>query len=406
MSNLNIHRAGLVVAASIPLFILPARISEGQLSDPINLVGSETVIFLMSLTCWYCINFIQAQVGGWKGLCLSVLCCCVLSNVFYFTFNPIFKDFPFRTATNPIGIRILMLSSRGVLMSIILVPAAYFLKRDNEARRQRKENERLVMERIKIENQVLEAAVAERTDALHQALGSLQRSQEELEHQLYIQSRLVASITHDVRGPFNYLVVVSDKIRQLSQQARFDEIGPHSEQLHKQLETMFGFVKNLLDFARLPVQQKLGQFEKVNLGELISQKAKLFQGLIQTNNNKLSLETDPAINVLSNPNLLGIVLHNLIDNANKHTRSGEIRLTTKIVDAHVRVVIENTGNAASGAVIEWFNADVNSIGIERLEDSGISPGIGLILVKEIAKILNLKVEMETYGQGTRLSILF
>ncbi|WP_026629418.1 sensor histidine kinase [Dyadobacter alkalitolerans] len=402
----NLHKAGIIVAASIPVFILPARLSEGQWNDPVNLIGSEIVIFFMSLACWYCINYIQQKQGRWAGLALSLLCCCVLSNVFYFTFNPIFKDFPFRTAPNPIGVKILMLSSRGILMSVILIPAAYFLKRDAETRFQRKEIERLAIEKVKIENRLLEQAVMERTQALQQALISLEKSQEDLEHQLYIQSRLVASITHDIRGPFSFLIVVSREISRLADAKDYEPIHEYSTELHKSLETMMGFVENLLDFTKLPVHQKLAITEQVNLAQLVKDKADLFEGIIRTYGNGLDVNIDPSIHVSSNPNLLGIVLHNLIDNANKHTLNGIITITASVNGTEALVMLENTGNTVPDNIMQWLNSNAGSDGAYPPLGMAERLGIGLILVKEITSLLKIKLLMESVEQVTTVTLTF
>lgn len=402
----NLHKAGIIVAASIPVFILPARLSEGQWNDPVNLIGSEIVIFFMSLACWYCINYIQQKQGRWAGLLLSLLCCCVLSNVFYFTFNPIFKDFPFRTAPNPLGIKILMLCSRGILMSVILIPAAYFLKRDAETRFQRKEIERLAIEKVKIENRLLEQAVMERTQALQQALISLEKSQEDLEHQLYIQSRLVASITHDIRGPFGFLIVVSREISRLAYAKDYAPIHEYSTELHKSLETMMGFVENLLDFTKLPVHQKLAITEQVNLAQLVKDKADLFEGIIRTHGNELEIDVDPSIHVSSNPNLLGIVLHNLIDNANKHTLNGKITIAASVKGDEALVMLQNTGNTVPDNIMQWLNSNAGSDGAYPPLGMAERLGIGLILVKEITSLLKIRLLMESVEQVTTVTLTF
>lgn len=401
--NTHLHKAGLAVAASIPLFVLPARISEGQLNDPVNLIGSEIVIFLMSLTCWYSIHYIRRRVKSWKGIVLSVLCCCFWSNVFFFTFNPYFKDFPFRTSRS-FSMRVMMLSSRGVLMSIVLIPAAVYLKRDYEARFQRRENERLALERIKVENELLEEAVAERTHALHQTLHSLEESQQSLKHQLYVQSRLVASITHDIGAPFNYLLMVSRNICELLQRQDYDTAEAHSAELTKSLETMYGYVKNLLEFTKLPVEHKLSRLETIHLGQLVVQKSALFKGVINSQGNTLELELNAAAGIVSNPGLLGVVLHNLIDNANKHTRNGRIVIRSAMQHEQAHLSIENTGNLVPPAIVQWFNSKTEEPVLQR--DIAPLAGIGLILVKEISTMLGIAVCMRSDERSTAVELAF
>lgn len=401
-----LHIAGLLVAASIPIFVLPSRLSEGQWSDPVNLIGSEFVIFFMSLACWYAIIFIQSKVpvSFFLRLLLSVLVCCVLSNIFYFTFNPYFKDFPYRTPQNQLYMSILMLSSRGVLISIILIPAAYYLKKDREARSARKENERLLGKRAEIEKELLERTVDERTKALHQTLAFLQESQDELEHQFYIQSRLIASITHDVKTPFNFLVDASKEIAQISSEKGDENLQSLSVNLTESLESMNVFVRNLLEFTKLPLKAKVSRSEDVNLNKLIAEKVELFKGIVAANRNEFFVNLNQEYSVKSNYSLLGIILHNLIDNANNYTKSDRIDIVV-VEDVNSTLVrIGNPGTPLPASLVEWINSDRRSVDYAGKNEQ--TQGIGLVLIKELGAILDLKIQIRSDYTGTVADLVF
>jgi signal transduction histidine kinase len=404
----NVHRAGLLVAASIPLLILPARIAEGQWNNPVNLVGSEIVIFLMGLACWYAIILIQnTQKLPWIiKILLSVLACCIFSNVFFFLFNPYFQDFPFRTVENPLPIRILMLSSRGILMSMIIIPAAYYLKRDHEAKKARAENQRLLMEKFQIQNTLLEQTVSERTYALQEALSYLQKSQNELEHQFFIQSRLIASITHDIRGPFKFLIQVSEEVSKLAANKGDETLKLYSRDLSAALENMFEFVKNLLEYTKLPLKEKVSKSQTVNLDDLISEKYNLFKGIIQANNNELIVDVDKNITVKSNRNLLGIILHNLIDNANRYTRSGKIELSVQKEEQNTVLSLKNKGFVIQEHIVAYINADNNSDNYLEEQRKKQDMGIGLVLIKDVSNILDVRVSVQSDDDATIFKLTF
>ncbi|WP_228101751.1 sensor histidine kinase [Dyadobacter subterraneus] len=365
------------------------------------------MIFLMSLTCWHCIVAIQKNLNLalWQKIALSLLCCCALSNIFFFTFNPIFKDFPFRTATNPLFVRILMLSSRGVLMSIILIPGAYYVQKDLEARTAQKEKQKLAMQKVQIQNRLLENAVLERTRALHQSLVSVQNSQKELEHQLYIQSRLLASFNHDIKGPFKFAVTVSEKIAYLAA-AKEDSatIQRYADELSKSLKNMLVLIKNNLDFVKLPVKQHLETAENIILRDLIEDKASVFEGSILTNKNILVIKVDPTTIVQTNKNLLGIIVHNLIDNANKYTIEGSIKIHSTTTDDFTLLTISNPGIEISSQIVAWINMKTNTDNTITPSDLTEIQGIGLLLVKEIAGILNIGLHMYSDPEGIHVAL--
>ena len=291
-------------------------------------------------------------------------------------------------------------------MSVILIPAAYYLRKDQQVRHQRIENERLALEKVKVENVLLEQAVDERTRALRQALNSLEKTQQDLEYQIFIQSRLVASITHDISGPFRYLIVVAEKVGELLNKQNYETAEEYSMELRKSLQTMFGLVNNLLDFTKLPVQQKLSKIEEVNLAELVDQKAKIFSGFIKNNQNTLHIECDSSVTVASNANLLGIVVHNLIDNANKHTIGGAINVKTCINDGQAQIICENSGSPIPKGIVQWINDDTFLKSEHSQYPASTGNGIGLILVKEITALLGLKLLVESDKQLTKISVTF
>ena len=403
------NRAGIIVAGSIPLFILPARISEGQWKDPVNLIGSEIVIFLMSLACWHMIIYLQNRPGlkGWHKLALSLLCCCVLSNLFFFTFNPFFKDFPFRTAVNPLYVRILMLSSRGVLMSVILIPAAYYVHKDLEARRAQREHQKLALQKFQIENKLLESEVFERTKALHYALSSMQKTQAELERQIYIQARLLASFNHDIRAPFKFSVLIAGKIARLAElEGEQSPIFKYAKELDSTMKNTLTYVKNLLEFTKLPVRQILEKSENVNLRDLLNEKAQLFEGSINIKENTLIIHVDPLVQVESNYNLLGIVLHNLIDNANKYNSHGNIEITAGKKNSLTSLIITNKGETIPKQIVEWLNSDSAELTFEDPMNQSEIYGIGLLLVKEISSLLSIKLHLKSEIGITKVTLTF
>lgn len=292
-------------------------------------------------------------------------------------------------------------------MSLILLPGAYYVQKDLEARSARQQHQQLTLEKVQTKNRILENAVQERTRALHFALVSVERSQKALEHQLYIQSRLLASFNHDIKEPIKFSVIVSQKIAQLALvNVGQTPIQQYAKELSSSLENTFMLIKNHLEFTKLPIQQKIERDETVDLGALLEEKAQLFAGSIQTNKNSLSIDVDHQTTIYSNYNLLGIILHNLIDNANKYTLEGSIKISAATVDSYCQITITNEGISVAKHVTDWVNSQVDWTGADaHVHPDGVH-GIGLLLVKEIAAILNISLRMRSDATQTRVTLTF
>jgi len=63
----------------------------------------------------------------------------------------------------------------------------------------------------------------------------------------------------------------------------------------------------------------------------------------------------PGLIVRSNPELLSVVIHNLIDNASKYGRNGQIRIRTNTSGNMVHLIIADSGKGIDPEIREWFN---------------------------------------------------
>jgi signal transduction histidine kinase len=126
---------------------------------------------------------------------------------------------------------------------------------------------------------------------------------------------------------------------------------------------------------------------------LIREKAGLFEQILESGGNILRLSLSENLVVSSNANLLGVILHNLLDNATKNTWGGEIEVSSAILGDRLCLYIQNP---VTSTLTE---------GISRLDRQsqpkqyaanfgGDDYGLGLILVRDISALLNVEFLIE------------
>lgn len=235
---------------------------------------------------------------------------------------------------------------------------------------------------VKKQNAQLERSVAERT-------ASLEDSQMELSRQLHIQARLMAAITHDVRAPLKSILITAGNIKELNTQRRYDlssRIGDAIEQTTSQLLI---FIENLLQYARTTVYDEKIKIEDFDLGELIESKVKLFENVARLYENRVLNQLPARLIVTSNPQLLSVIIHNLLDNALKYCYRGEIRIYGKMVEERMYIFIADNGPGLSEDILSWFNKKISH---ETPFNNSVSGGFGLTIVKEVAKLINVNIQ--------------
>lgn len=249
---------------------------------------------------------------------------------------------------------------------------------------------------IQRQNEDLERAVTERTSAL-------KASQTELNRQLNIQAHLIASITHDVRAPLKYVTQASRQIPKLNEMGQREMLNQVGNALEQSLVQMTNFLDNLLSYVRTTLYHNKVETSETDLSELIARKLELFEKVFLLYNNDVATDVPPGLTVRSNPELLSVVIHNLIDNASKYARNGQIRIFSNVTGCAVHLVIADSGKGIDQEIREWFN---NPDSAHSESYGNASPkGFGLVIVKEVARLINLSVFVDNHN-GCEFHLVF
>lgn len=249
-----------------------------------------------------------------------------------------------------------------------------------------------------IENIKLEETVATRTEKLNQMLIGLEASRKEMKQQIFLLSRLVASVSHDIQSPLRYIGLASQKIPELIEKNELIEaskVGTMISDVSAQMSTM---LKQTLDFIKIQMVGSTTRLENVDIHKLVQEKAALFAGKLEMNSNSFENQIPVGQTVVADYQLLSIIAHNLLDNAIKYTTNGRIWTSFQLVDGTTpELVIANSGGNMVEGMVTIFNARSTDQRLSELIKDGKIKGIGLLIVKEIAAVANISV---TVSQAT------
>jgi signal transduction histidine kinase len=252
----------------------------------------------------------------------------------------------------------------------------------------------LRLRNISKENARLEEIVAKRTERLNRALSDIEESKTEMSRQIHMLSRLLASITHDIQSPLNYIILTSGAIPAMVQRGDLDEVTEIGQVISNSSQRMSDLLRGLLDYIKLHVYGNSVQFEDVNLRVLVENKFEIFQNVIELNGNQFFNEIPEHLTVSSDYQMLAIMIHNLIDNATKFTSKGVIRVCSEMNEqGQVRLMIANTGEGISDELMEVINAAEPEVNDDAMRPFGRKTGLGLLIVKEIAELIHVKLSL-------------
>ncbi|MBO9613370.1 MAG: histidine kinase [Dyadobacter sp.] len=249
-------------------------------------------------------------------------------------------------------------------------------------------------------SRLLELQISERTSQLQGTLRDLESSQNELLDQMHLQSRLMASIAHDVRSPLGAAIIVAGEMQKMIERQQFDMVSLFGKNIEDALRMVKGSLEDLLAYVKIQVYKHEPKSETVALHELLEENMQLYGKNTKINSNTFRNLIPVDTFIETHQQLLKIVIHNLIDNANKYTDNGEIRAYTAYDDNRLQLIIEDTGRGISRELLAWFMED------KALPPSSPQTGIGLVMIKELAPSVTDRIEMERLDPGTRVTLTF
>ena len=250
--------------------------------------------------------------------------------------------------------------------------------------------------------QRLERGRDELEQRVAEATLELRGKKEEAETATLAKSRFLAAASHDLRQPMHALGMF---VARLAQLPRSDEAKALIVNLETSVQAMQDLLDALLDISRLDANSVRVHASPFPLSQLLNQ---LHSTLVDEALAKgLNFRVRPsALWVLSDAGLLYRILLNLVSNALRYTRNGDVLVACRLVGGgrSVRIEVWDTGVGIAPHHQEHIFKEFYQIGnAER--DRSLGLGLGLNIVQRTARLLEHPLALcSRVGQGTRFSV--
>ena len=225
----------------------------------------------------------------------------------------------------------------------------------------------------------------------------LQQAKEKAEKANLAKAEFLSTITHELRTP---LYAVTGLTHLLLEGNPTPEQKEHLNSLRFSGEYLLSLINNILDFNKLEAKKVTVENIPFNLKKRISDVLIALTKPAANQNNILefSFDTTIPIEVKGDPLKISQVLINLIGNAIKFTRNGQINIrvkkTKELDDKNIRLLfeIEDNGLGVSEDKLEniFENFSQESLQINRKFGG---TGLGLSIVKNLLQLMGSKIEL-------------
>ena len=256
-------------------------------------------------------------------------------------------------------------------------------------------------EQVEALNQDLEKRVQSRTRELSEA-------NEELARLNVRKDELVATISHDFRSP---LAIIRQNVQTILRDLRMmepEDLTHFLEGVARQESRLTSMCTNLLDLARLKENRTLS--EAVDMSQLADQLLQGFEVRARQAGIRLWLEATPDAPVWVNgdPERLGQVLQNLLDNALKFTPDGGDVRVRMSRDADfpgplLRMDIMDSGCGVPADALSRLFEPFFQVPLQTHVGQG--SGLGLAIAKAVVDAHDGRIEVQSEeGKGTTFII--
>jgi signal transduction histidine kinase len=248
-------------------------------------------------------------------------------------------------------------------------------------------------------NTTLDQRVKARTIELEKATTQAQESSR-------LKSEFLATMSHELRTPLSAIIGYSDLMLsgmagQIDDQARqmINSIGTSGQHLLR-------LISDILDLSRIEAGRIPIARARVSLTEMMNRWRNQFEGPATSKGLAFAIEPSPDLPdwVYTDKNRLIQIVDNLLSNALKFTKQGEVKLAISWRDEVLRIAVSDTGIGIPDEALEYIFDEFRQIDGSTSREYG-GTGLGLAIVRKLCRALDGEVTVNsTVGKGSAFSV--
>ena len=217
-----------------------------------------------------------------------------------------------------------------------------------------------------------------------------------------VRRDFVANASHELKTPVASILALAETMQDAAGEdvEATERFAVRVEQEARRLSRL---VTDLLDLSRL--EGGLSERGTVELGRVVSEEAERMRPRADGANIRLVVDTDDGVHVLGSKGDLGLLAHNLLDNAIQYSpEGGEVRVTVRARDGQAEVGVTDTGIGIASRDLDRIFERFYRVDPARSRATG-GTGLGLSIVRHVAESHGGTVEVRSVlGAGSTFAV--
>lgn len=218
-----------------------------------------------------------------------------------------------------------------------------------------------------------------------------------------LKTQFVSTISHELRTPLYGIVGITNML--LDEHKELVD-SPHLSSLKFSARYLLSLVNDILQINKIEENQIILENLAFNVSDEINLIKNSLSFMAQNHNDKISIKIDPKIPefLIGDKLRLSQILINLLSNALKFTKNGEVIISANLVKVENKfyfIEFKIEDNGVGIALADQDKIFEKFVQVGRKENDYQGTGLGLAIVKRLLELFKSEISLEsTIGEGT------
>ena len=222
------------------------------------------------------------------------------------------------------------------------------------------------------------------------------------------KSQFLASMSHELRTPLNAIIGLTEMMVTNAPRFGTEKAAEPLRRVHRAGTHLLGLINQVLDLSKIEAGKLELNPASVNLAPLIDEVIGTARQLAEQNKNRLVVEAQEKLGTLTvDPMRLRQILLNLLSNACKFTKQGEVKLRVKKV-VHgrnwIEIAVADTGIGMTPEQQAKLFEEFTQADSSTARQYG-GTGLGLAITRKLARMMGGDVTVASeFGKGSVFTV--
>jgi len=215
------------------------------------------------------------------------------------------------------------------------------------------------------------------------------------------KSQFLSSMSHELRTPLNAIIGLTEMMVKNAPRFGTEKAQEPLNRVHRAGTHLLGLINQVLDLSKIEAGKLEFNPQRIELAPLIDEVIGTARQLAEQNKNRLLVEAADSLGALTvDPMRLRQILLNLLSNACKFTKEGEVKLRAVNGGDWVEVSVSDTGIGMTPEQIGKLFQEFSQAEATTAQRFG-GTGLGLAITRKLARMMGGDVTVASEpGKGS------